>query len=114
MKFSSLCSSIFIATSLLTAPALSWAQSAEKGKETFVKNGCWQCHGFLGQGGVTGPKLAPDPKSYDYIAVFVRHTNGAMPPYSEKILSKEDLADIYAFLKSVPKGPDYKSIPILN
>jgi ubiquinol-cytochrome c reductase cytochrome c subunit len=114
MKFSSFWTSIFIAACLFSAPVSTWAQSAENGKEAFVKNGCWQCHGFVGQGGVTGPKLAPDPKPYEYIAVFVRHTNGAMPPYSERILSKEDLADIYAFLKSVPKGPDYKSIPILN
>ena len=114
MKFASLWSSIFIAIGLFSAPVVSWAQSAEKGRETFVKNGCWQCHGFVGQGGVTGPKLAPDPKPYEFMEVFIRHTKGTMPRYSEKILSKEDLADIYVFLKSVPKGPDYKSIPILN
>ncbi len=32
-----------------------------KGKPPSCKYGCWQCHGTLGQGGVTGPKLAPDP-----------------------------------------------------
>ncbi len=114
MKFSSFRSSLFIAACLLMSPAWSWAQTAEKGKESYIKNGCWQCHGFVGQGGITGPKLAPDPKPYEFINAFVRHTNGLMPPYTEKILSKEDLADIYAFLKSVPKGPDYKSIPLLN
>ena len=24
---------------------------AEKGKTAFVQHGCWQCHGFQGQGG---------------------------------------------------------------
>jgi mono/diheme cytochrome c family protein len=37
-----------------------------------------------------------------------------MPPYPEKMLSKEDVADIHAYLKSVPKAPDYKTIPLLN
>jgi hypothetical protein len=37
-----------------------------------------------------------------------------MPPYSEKILPNEDLADIYAYLESIPKGPDPKSIQLLN
>ena len=36
-----------------------------------------------------------------------------MPPYAEKILSDSDLADIYAYLQTIPK-PDYKSIPLLN
>ena len=45
---------------------------------------------------------------------FVRGTNRAMPPFSEKILPKQDLADIYAYLQSIPKTVDYKTIPLLN
>ena len=90
------------------------APSVEKGKQAFVKNGCWGCHGFVGQGGLAGPKLAPEPKPIEYIQAFVRHTQGPMPPYSEKILSNQDLIDIHAYLKSIPKGPDYKSIPLMN
>jgi hypothetical protein len=26
----------------------------------------------------------------------------------------EDLADVYAYLQAIPKGPDAKSIPLLN
>lgn len=88
--------------------------SAEKGKAAFVQNGCWQCHGFVGQGGIAGVKLAPDPKPVEYIQAFVRNSVGPMPKYSEKILSNQDLIDIHAYLKSIPKGPDYKSIPLLN
>ncbi len=114
MTHSNLLKSVALAVLVLGAQTTAFAQSAEKGKETFVKNGCWQCHGFVGQGGVTGPKLAPDPKPFEFINVFIRHTKGPMPQYSEKILSKEDLADIHAYLLSIPKGPDYKSIPLLN
>ena len=89
------------------------AASAEKGKVEFMKHGCWQCHGEVGQGGV-GPKLAPDPIPYDTLSTFVRTTDRNMPPFREAILSNEDLADIYAYLQSIPKGPDAKSIPLLT
>ena len=38
----------------------------------------------------------------------------AMPPYPEKILPNDDVADIHAYLTSLPKPPDYKTIPLLN
>ena len=106
--------SLFSLLLLASAAAPAWAQSADKGKAAYIGNGCWQCHGFVGQGGVTGPKLAPDTKPLAYFAAFVRNTNGPMPPYSEKMLSKDELADIVAYLKSLPAGPDFKSIPLLN
>jgi ubiquinol-cytochrome c reductase cytochrome c subunit len=90
------------------------AGSAEKGKAAFVKHGCWQCHGFVGQGGVAGPKLAPNPMPFETLSVFVRNTNGGMPPYQKAILPDADLADIYAYLQSLPKAPDPKNIPLLN
>jgi mono/diheme cytochrome c family protein len=61
-----------------------------------------------------GKVLAPNPLPYEALVAFVRSTNRAMPPYSEKILPNEDLADIYAYLQSIPKAADYKGIPLLN
>ncbi len=90
------------------------AGSAEKGKTAYAQHGCWQCHGFAGQGGVTGPKLAPDPMPLEAMSAFVRNTRGGMPPYQKAILSDADLADIHAYLQSLPKARDYKSIPLLN
>jgi ubiquinol-cytochrome c reductase cytochrome c subunit len=90
------------------------AASAENGKAAFTKNGCWQCHGLVGQGGVAGPKLAPDPLPQETFMSFVRTTNRAMPPYHESILPDSELADIYAYLQSIPKPPDPNSIPLLN
>jgi mono/diheme cytochrome c family protein len=95
-------------------PAL--AASAEHGKVAFLQHGCWQCHGTQGQGSIAtsgGKRIAPDPLPWDTFSVFVRSTNRAMPPFSEKILSDSDLADIYAYLQSVPK-PDVNSIPLLK
>ena len=104
---------LFVAA-LLLAPLALAAGSAEKGKTAYVKHGCWQCHGFMGQGAVTGPKLAPNPIAPEAFSAFVRFSAGGMPPYQKAILSDDDLADIHAYLQAVPKAPDYKSIPLLN
>jgi ubiquinol-cytochrome c reductase cytochrome c subunit len=90
------------------------AASAENGKALFLKVGCYECHGTQGQGGIAGPRLAPDPMPYETLAAFVRTTSRQMPPFREKILSDADLADIYAYLQSIPKPPDVKSLPQLN
>jgi ubiquinol-cytochrome c reductase cytochrome c subunit len=103
-----------LAAGLAFGCASASAASAERGKAEFVKHGCWQCHGYQGQGGVTGFKLAPDPIPFETLQTFVRTTNRNMPPYREEILSNDDLADIYAYLQSIPKGRDPKSIAILN
>ncbi len=99
-------------TSLGATSAL--AQSAEKGRETFMAKGCWGCHGTVGQGGIHGLKLAPDPKPLAYYEAFVRNTLGIMPPYSERVLSKAEMAEIHAYLRSIPKAADYRTIPLLN
>jgi ubiquinol-cytochrome c reductase cytochrome c subunit len=90
------------------------AASAENGRAAFLKYGCWQCHGMVGQGGVTGPKLAPEPLPFDSLSAFIRSSNRFMPPYTEAVLPNDDLADIYAYLQSVPKAPNAKDIPLLN
>jgi len=110
----SIAHTLAVAATFLAVPFAMAAGSAEKGKTAYVKHGCWQCHGFMGQGGVTGPKLAPNPMPPEALSAFVRNTNGAMPPYQKAILPEEDLADIHAYLQSLPKAPDYKSIRLLN
>ena len=103
-----------LAAGLVMPEASALAASAESGKVAFLKHGCWQCHGYQGQGGITGPKLAPDPLPFEALSTFVRTSSRAMPPYREQILSNEDLADIYAYLQSIPKAPDPASIPLLQ
>ena len=114
MRFIRLFATVAVAAVLVISQVAALAASAEKGKGAYVKHGCWQCHGFVGQGGVAGPKLAPGPMPLPALSAFLRHTNGAMPPYQEAILSNEDIADIHAYLLSIPKSADYKSIPLLN
>ena len=87
------------------------------GRAAFIKNGCFQCHGTVGQGSVAtsqGKVLYDTELPLEAFIGFVRGTNRAMPPYSAKILSDADLTDIHAYLTSLPKTPDYKTIPLLS
>jgi mono/diheme cytochrome c family protein len=91
------------------------AGNAQHGKELFQSVGCYQCHGREAQGGVgTGPRLAPKPIAFAALSRYVRQPTGQMPPYTAKVLPDQNLADIYAFLQSVPPARPAKSISILN
>ncbi|MCC6887891.1 MAG: cytochrome c [Hyphomicrobiales bacterium] len=98
----------------LVAGSLVSAAASEKGKQLYVKHGCWQCHGFVGQGGIAGPALVPEVMPLDAMSNFIRNANRAMPPYREAVLSDGDLKEIHAFLASVPKPTAPGSIPLLS
>jgi mono/diheme cytochrome c family protein len=82
-----------------------------RGKELYLKNSCYQCHGYEGQGGSAGARLAPDPIPWQAIAAYIRKPGGQMPPYTSKLLSDSDVQDIYDYLKSRPGPTDIKNIP---
>jgi mono/diheme cytochrome c family protein len=91
------------------------AGNAEKGKQLYTKYGCYECHGRQGQGStVSGPRLGPDPVPFEVFAFYVRKPTGEMPPYTDKVVSDKELADIFAFLQSLPHPPDRKSLPLLK
>lgn len=87
--------------------------SIDRGKKLFISYGCYECHGRAAQGGV-GPRLGPDPLPLAFIEKYVRHPTASMPPYTEKTVSDKDLADIYAYLKSLPEPPKANDIPLLS
>jgi mono/diheme cytochrome c family protein len=96
-------------------PAAAPAGDAENGKRLFTKDGCYECHGLQGQGAqATGPRIGPDPVSFQVLSRYIRKPTGEMPPYTEKVLPDKELADIYAFLKSLPRPPAATTIPQLN
>ena len=105
---------VALGAGLLLSCGGAFAASAEKGKAAYIQHGCWQCHGMQAQGGIAGPKLAPDPMPLETFTAFVRTTKRTMPPYAEAILPNEDLADIHAYLETILKPADYKDIPLLN
>jgi ubiquinol-cytochrome c reductase cytochrome c subunit len=93
--------------------AQSSAGNAEKGKKIFASYGCYQCHGYMAQGGV-GPRLVARPNGFEGFSKYVRQPTGEMPPYTAKVVTDEELRDIYGFLQSIPQPPAVKSIPLLN
>jgi mono/diheme cytochrome c family protein len=99
----------------LHAQTTSPAGNAQKGKQLFQSYGCYQCHGREAQGGAgTGPRLAPKPIPWAQLEKYVRQPSGQMPPYTKKVVSDEELGDIYAFLSGQPQPPPAKNIPLLN
>jgi len=88
----------------------------KNGERLFVSYGCYECHGYLGQGSTRtgGSRLGPPQIPLSAFVSYVREPTGQMPPYTAKVASNEDLAEIYDFLKSVPPPPALKSIPLLN
>ena len=110
-----LSAAVFAASSAFAAQAAAPTGDATKGKSSFERTGCWQCHGRQGQGGREGPRIAsPVPMAWPVLSAFVRTTKGDMPPYTENVLSNQDLADVYAYMRSIPTAPDFKTIPLLN
>jgi ubiquinol-cytochrome c reductase cytochrome c subunit len=109
---------------LAAAPSsASPAGNAARGKALFVKNGCYACHGYDGQGSIyTGLRIAPNPLPWQAIAAFIRNPPGmkrpygnwpnfVMPPFTAQMVSDQDVRDIYAYLKSVRGPAALKSIP---
>jgi mono/diheme cytochrome c family protein len=83
------------------------------GSEIYRKVGCFQCHSNEAQGGANGPRIGPDPIPFARFARYIRTPTGSMPPYAEKVLSAQDIADIYAFLRARARPPALDSIPEL-
>ena len=92
------------------------AGNVDSGKKLFVSAGCALCHNGEGQGGGPGPRLAPNPNmlTFKVFAQRVRVPVNSMPPYTTKVLSDQQVADIYAFLQTIPRPPDVSTIPLLR
>src|SRR5687768_1835165 len=92
------------------------AGSAERGKKLYMQQLCHTCHGTLGQGGDrgSGPRIYPKPYPFQAFVVQVRKPRQTMPPYSEKNVSDQDLADMYHYLFSTKPSPAAQDIPLLK
>jgi mono/diheme cytochrome c family protein len=106
---------ILLAASAITTFAQTKPADGANGKRLYEKNGCYQCHGWVGQGGLAGARLAQTKLPLVAFTAFVRNPpSGGMPPYRAKVMTDQELADVYAHIKSFPEPQPAKNIPLLN
>lgn len=87
----------------------------ENGKRLFMKETCYYCHGTVGQGaGPVGARIGPPTRALAGFIRYVRRPSGAMPAMTEKVISDQDLTDIYAFLRTIPAAKNVREIPLLD
>jgi ubiquinol-cytochrome c reductase cytochrome c subunit len=118
---------LLLATALLCLPigavqaqsAKSARPSAANGKAVFMRVGCYTCHGTVGQGGA-GARLAPNTMPLTAMQVWVRGgTPGwsiarGMPAFPTTAISDGELADVQAYLASLPPPPKPDDIALLK
>ena len=112
--------------SLWLAPAVVVAQSPSattqsggdpaKGRAAFVEYNCSWCHGTEAQGGLpaNGPRIARVSRSVQSFIDYVRKPTTRMSAYSEASISDAALADIYAYLRSLPDATPARNLPLLD
>ena len=88
--------------------------NAPAGKDLYVRYSCYACHGYDGHGGA-GARLVPMRMTGERFTAYVRGPRTPqMPLYSTKLLSDAQLADLWAYIKSLPVSPEAKDIPLLS
>ena len=111
-----------VAVFSLCASSLLQAQDAPPGdagdgKRLYLADGCFTCHGRSGQGGafnVPAPSLAKIELPFDGFKAQLGDPANDMPAYSTAVLSDQEIADMYAFVQSLPGARSAKDISILN
>ena len=111
---------LYVASVVLTLATGAAAQDAPagdiaRGAQLITVDGCFQCHGTVGQGSIrTGPALTPNVIPYSAFIGQLRKPMDHMPVYTSVVLSDGDAASIYAYLKSLPKPPNPADVALLQ
>ena len=88
---------------------------AKTGLAEFQKYGCYSCHGIVGQGTMRdGPRINAAAIGYPALLTQLRTPRYEMPAYTAIQISDQGVADIYAYLTTLPKTPDPKTIKALQ
>jgi mono/diheme cytochrome c family protein len=90
---------------------------AVEGKRIYLAVGCFTCHGRSGQGGAMNgpaPILAKTAMPFDGFKGQLRQPVNDMPAYSEKVMTDKQVADIYAFVESLPGPRPTKDMKIFD
>ena len=85
------------------AIAIARAEPAPADRALFVRFGCYQCHGYEGQGG-EALRIAPSLYPFDAFAAKVRKPANEMPAYAPEVLSDTDLQALYRYVRAIPEA----------
>jgi mono/diheme cytochrome c family protein len=105
---------LILITALATTAALAQTGDAANGKKLFLRDGCYECHGYGGQGGAAGARIATIGLNANGLIRYVRAPAGAMPAYTDKVITDQELTDIWAYLQTMPKAKPAKEVPLLQ
>jgi mono/diheme cytochrome c family protein len=87
----------------------------QNGKRLFEAKACYQCHGWQGQGGLAGARLAQTKLTLQAFRNILRNPPPSqMPPYRAAVLSDAEAADLFAYIQSFPAPKAADSIPLLK
>ncbi len=87
---------------------------ARRGEGYYMKYGCWECHGYTGQSG-NGARLVSTALNSNGFMNYIRNPRtNQMPLYSAKVISDQDAADLFAYIKTFKRPPEAKDIPLLQ
>jgi mono/diheme cytochrome c family protein len=86
--------------------------NAQTGKDLYAAYSCYACHGYDGHGGA-GARLVPMRMNVPAFTAYIKNPR-QMPPYTEKVLSDAQAADLWAFIKTMPESPPADRIPLLS
>src|SRR5882757_9572925 len=104
-----------IALLLIAATAFAQAPNPTNGKRLFEVKACYECHGWAGQGGLAGPRLAQTKLNLQGFRGILRNPPPSnMPPYRAGVLTDQEVADLFAYVQSFPAPEPVEKIPLLK
>src|SRR5579862_4261378 len=102
-----------------------WAQSPNlanaassnvaNGKRLFEVKACYECHGWSGQGGLAGARLAQTKLNLAGFRNILRNPPPSnMPSYREAVLTDQEVENLFAYIQSFPAPQPVQDIPLLK
>jgi len=90
---------------------------AGNGRRLYLAIGCFECHGRQGEGGAfngPAPILAQIAVPFEAFKMQLREPVNDMPAYAEAVVPDKQVADLYAYVESLPGPQPLRDIPLLN
>ena len=113
------CALLFLASTAAAQSTRADRAAIANGEAVYLRAGCQSCHGTVGHGGAAR-RLAPNTLPLPAFTTWVRNgTPGwtfatGMPAFPASVIGDADLADVRAYLASLPPPPPVADIPLLE